>query len=105
VVRDPSSAAPQYPESLEKLGIEGSVAVEFVVDTLGHADSTSMRVVSVSHIAFADAVRTALPHMLFSPAELGGRHVAQRVVQSYKFVMPQVATGSTQASSGPSARR
>jgi TonB family protein len=106
VVRDPSSAAPEYPASLEKLGIEGSVAVEFVVDSLGHADSASMRVLSVSHVAFADAVRVALPHMLFSPAELGGRHVAQRVVQSYKFVMPQVANGqANQASSGPSARR
>jgi TonB family protein len=91
VMRDPSSAAPEYPPSLEKARIEGSVAVEFVVDTLGLADSASLNIISVSHIAFADAVREALPRMRFSPAELGGRHVPQRVVQQFKFVLPQTA--------------
>jgi TonB family protein len=94
VVRDPSSAAPEYPPSLEKARIEGSVAVEFVVDTLGLADSASLNVVSVSHIAFADAVREALPHMRFAPAELGGRHVPQRVLQQFKFILPQTVANS-----------
>lgn len=94
VVRDPSSAAPEYPPGLEKEHVEGSVAVEFVVDTTGIADSASLRIVSVSHIAFADAVREALPRMRFSPAELEGRHVPQRVLQQFKFVLPQTAANA-----------
>jgi TonB family protein len=94
VVRDPLSAAPEYPIELEKARVEGFVAVEFVVDSTGHADSTSLRIVSVSHMAFADAVRNALPQMLFSPAELEGRHVPQRVMQVFKFVLPQTATNA-----------
>jgi TonB family protein len=103
VVRDPLSAAPEYPPSLEKAHIEGTVAVEFVVDTLGQADSASLNVVSVSHMAFADAVREALPRMRFSPAELGGRHVPQRVLQQFKFVLPQTAANARSGDAGSKA--
>jgi TonB family protein len=109
VVRDASSAAPEYPASLEKDGIEGYVVVQFDVDTLGRADTASFHIISVSHIAFADAVLAALPGMRFSPAELGGHHVPQRVTQSFKFVIPQAvaAARATSAASGggPNARR
>jgi TonB family protein len=108
VVRDASSAAPEYPASLEKDGIEGYAVVQFVVDTTGHADTASFHIISVSHIAFADAVMVALPGMRFSPAELGGRHVPQRVTQSFKFVMPQAVTAARSNSAsggGPTARR
>ena len=76
------------------------MAVEFVVDTLGLADSASLNIVSVSHIAFADAVREALPRMRFSPAELGGRHVPERVLQQFKFVLPQTAANSRSGDAG-----
>ena len=97
VLRDPLSAAPEYPLDLEKARVEGSVAVEFVVDTSGHADSASLRIVSVTHIEFADAVRSALPRMRFSPAELEGRHVPQRVLQVFRFILPlpQTATNAS----------
>ncbi len=99
VVRDPMSAAPEYPLDLEKARVEGIVAVEFVVDTLGHADSVSLRIVSVSHMEFADAVRSALPQMRFSPAELEGRHVPQRVLQVFRFILPQTATNASSTTS------
>jgi TonB family protein len=109
VIRDAASAAPEYPASLEKDGIEGYAVVQFVVDTAGHADSASFHIISVSHIAFADAVLAALPGMRFSPAELGGRHVPQRVTQSFKFVMPQAVTAaratSAASGAGPNSRR
>jgi hypothetical protein len=99
VVRDPLSAAPEYPPNLEKARIEGVVAVSFVVDSMGFADSTSLQIVNVSNIDFAESVRHALPLMRFTPAELSGRHVPQRVYQQFKFVLPQTASNPRRADS------
>lgn len=88
VQRDPTSAAPEYPQYLMENHIEGSLTVEFVVDTTGGADSASLRVVHSSHPAFEQSLRTALPHMRFVPAELGGRLVRQWVRQEFRFLMP-----------------
>jgi TonB family protein len=89
VVRDPTSAAPAYPPSLQQQHVEGSVTVSFVVDTSGSADSSSMRVREVTHPLFAEAVRAALPGMRFQPAQLGGRRVRQLVIQEFRFVLPR----------------
>jgi TonB family protein len=88
VQRDPTSAAPEYPEWLMENHIEGSLTVEFVVDTSGGADSTSLKVIHSSHPAFEQSLRAALPHMRFVPAELGGRLVRQWVRQEFRFLMP-----------------
>lgn len=88
VQRDPTSAAPEYPPYLQENHIEGSLTVEFVVDTTGGADSTSLRVIHSSHPAFEQSLRSALPHMRFVPAELGGRLVRQWVRQEFRFLMP-----------------
>src|SRR4051812_14580435 len=45
VTTDPSSAAPEYPDALRKLGVEGSVQAEYVVDSTGVADPTSLHIV------------------------------------------------------------
>jgi TonB family protein len=88
VQRDPTSAAPEYPQYLMENRIEGSLTVEFVVDTSGGADSTSLRVIHSSHPAFEQSLRAALPHMRFVPAELAGRLVRQWVRQEFRFLMP-----------------
>jgi hypothetical protein len=87
VARDPASDGPRYPEYLRSRGIEGWVVIRFIVDTLGHADSGSLRVVETSQGAFADAVRFALPRMKFVPAEAYGRHVPQLVMQEFRFIL------------------
>ena len=89
VQRDPTSAAPEYPPYLMENRIEGSLTVEFVVDTTGGADSTSLRVIHSSHPAFEQSLRAALPHMRFVPAELAGRLVRQWVRQEFRFLMPE----------------
>jgi len=88
VQRDPTSAAPEYPPYLMENHIEGSLTVEFVVDTTGGADSTSLKVIHSSHPAFEQSLRAALPRMRFVPAELGGRLVRQWVRQEFRFLMP-----------------
>lgn len=85
VVRDPSSAAPEYPSVLLQKRVEGSAAVLYVVDTLGVVDTTSYRVVAATHTEFGDAVRRALPGMHFRPAVQHGQKVRQLVQQTFRF--------------------
>lgn len=83
--RDPNSGGPAYPDALRQKGLQGEVLVEFAVDTTGHADTASFSVVQASHPLFAEAVREALPTMLFTPALAHGRRVRQLVRLPMKF--------------------
>ena len=85
VVRFENSAAPSYPESMLKRRIEGSVIVQYVVDTLGHADTLTFRVIAATHADFARAVKNTLPYMRFRPAVMANRHVPQLVQQPFSF--------------------
>lgn len=87
VSRDPASDGPKYPELLRKKGVEGLVVIRFIVDTSGHADSTTLHVVLATHPAFEEAVRDALPRMRFIPAQLGDKHVPELVMQEFRFVI------------------
>lgn len=85
VVRYEDGAAPSYPESMLRRRIEGSVIVQYVVDTLGHADTTTFRVISATHADFARAVKSTLPRMRFRPAVMANRLVRQLVQQPFAF--------------------
>jgi TonB family protein len=85
VVRDPSSAAPEYPPPLLHKGVEGSAAVLYVVDTIGVVDTVTYRVLAATHSEFAVAVRRALPAMRFRPAVQAGHRVRQLVQQTFRF--------------------
>ena len=85
VVRDPSSAGPEYPPRLLARGLEGWASVRYVVDTLGQVDTLTYRVVTATHMDFALAVRRALPGMRFRPAMQEGHSVRQLVEQTFRF--------------------
>ena len=85
VVREPTSAAPEYPAHLLASGLQGHAAVRYVVDTLGFVDTLSFRVVRATHIDFAVSVRRALPRMRFRPALRSGIKVRQLVEQTFRF--------------------
>ena len=85
VVRYEDGAAPTYPESMLRRRIEGSVIVQYVVDTLGHADTSTFRIISATHADFAKAVKSTLPHMRFRPAIMANRLVPQLVQQPFAF--------------------
>jgi len=76
---------PRYPSALSSAGVEGSVAVRFVVDTLGTVERGSARTLRASHPLFEQAVREALARMRFQSAEAGGKKVRQMVEQSFHF--------------------
>ena len=79
------SAAPAYPITMLQQNIEGGAFVVYVVDTLGMADTTSLKVVNATHDEFAQAVRDAMPKMRFRPAILSGMKVRQLVQQNFTF--------------------
>jgi TonB family protein len=94
VTRFSDSMAPLYPAKLLELKIEGGAYVQFVVDTLGLADTLSFRVISTTHPEFAQSVRDALPGMRFHPAILRSKKVPQLVEQPFMFkiVAPAATT-------------
>jgi periplasmic protein TonB len=84
-VRSELSAAPIYPPELIEKGVEGQVLTNFVIDTTGRADSTSIVIIQATHPLFVESVRTAIPGMRFSPAMVQGRRVRQVVEQRFQF--------------------
>jgi periplasmic protein TonB len=76
---------PRYPATLRAAGIQGRVLAEFVVDTLGHAELTSLRFPELANPLFGDAVREALGQYRFTPGEVAGRRVRTRVAVPFEF--------------------
>lgn len=79
------SAAPPYPPAMLEKRIEGSVGIQYVVDTTGFADTSSIVVLSRTHEEFAKSVRSTLPLMRFRPAIMNGNKVRQLVQQMFAF--------------------
>lgn len=75
-----NGVVPTYPPALLAAHVEGSVLVQFVIDTAGVPDRGTFKVLMSSNDLFSEAVRKALPLMRFKPATIGERRV-QHVVQ------------------------
>jgi protein TonB len=82
----PGNHMPRYPSMLQAAGVEGTVVMQFVVDTTGRVERGSARAIRSDHALFERAVLDALPRMRFSPAEVDGRKVRQLVEQAFGFV-------------------
>ena len=79
--------------------VEGSVLTQFVVDTAGMADPTTLKVLKSTHELFVQAVSRALPDMRFLPAQVGGRSVKQLVELPFVFQIAGDRGGSAERSS------
>jgi len=77
--------APAYPETLRTAGISGTVRVQFVVDTTGRAELSSVRVIESSHELFTRAVIASLRQARFTSGEVSGRRVRTLVERSFRF--------------------
>jgi len=80
-----SSGKPRYPESLRQAGVDGSVLIQFTVDTLGRVDMGSVKVLNSTHTMFTDAVRQSLGAFRFKPAEVNGRRVPALAQMPFEF--------------------
>lgn len=76
---------PRYPSALASAGVEGEVAVRFVVDTIGRVETGSVKSVRSTHALFEREVQDVLRHMRFLAAESGGVKVRQLVEQTFRF--------------------
>jgi periplasmic protein TonB len=80
-----TTVAPHYPESLRNAGIDGRVLVQFVVDTTGRVDMSTVKFLSTTHDLFSRSVRDALPNFRFRPAESGGRRIPVLAQMPFEF--------------------
>jgi periplasmic protein TonB len=80
-----SQPQPRYPPVLASAGITGRVEMQFIVDTTGHVEPPSFKVLKTSHPAFAEPAHEAILKSVFKPAKFKGRPVRQLVQQAVAF--------------------
>lgn len=64
-----------YPRALQDARIGGRVVVQFVVDTNGRVDMSTLKITSASHDGFVEPTKQALREFRFQPARVGDRTV------------------------------
>ncbi len=84
-VRPINIPRPRYPPVMQQAGIEGRVEVQYVVDTTGHAEPGSWRVLRSTNKAFEEPAREAIMKAVFRPARIRGQAVRQLVQQAITF--------------------
>ena len=80
---------PEYPRMLQEAHIEGQVVLEAVIDTTGHAEPNSIKVISSTNRAFEVPAKDALRRALFRPGRVRGRPVRVLVHLPIRFVIPK----------------
>jgi periplasmic protein TonB len=84
-----SIPTPRYPPVLQSAGIAGAVELQYVVDTTGHAEPNSFKVLKTTHPAFVDPAKEAITKGVFKPAKFKGQPVRQLVQQRISFKVGQ----------------
>ncbi len=80
-----SGPDPRYPPVLQSAGIAGSVDLQFIVDTTGHVEPNSLKVLAKTHDAFVEPAKEAVMKGVYKPARYKGEPVRQQVQQRIKF--------------------
>jgi protein TonB len=80
---------PRYPPVLQSAGIAGTVDVQYVVDTTGHAEPRSWKVMKSTNKQFEEPAREAIMKGVFKPARIKGQAVRQLVQQRIAFNIGQ----------------
>ena len=79
----------EYPRALLQVRVEGSVVLEAIIDTLGHPEPGSIRVINSTNRAFEAAARDALRRALFRAGRVQGQRVRVLVRQPLRFQLPR----------------
>ncbi|HEU4763887.1 MAG TPA: TonB family protein [Gemmatimonadales bacterium] len=80
-----SNVTPRYPPALMSAGIGGNVTIQFIVDTTGRVEQSSVQVLKSSHPAFEPSAREAVLKEIFKPGKMHGQAVRVLVQQAIKF--------------------
>lgn len=70
-----SGPTPRYPEDLRRAHMQGRVRAVAVIDTSGHVENGSVRIVESPHPEFSSSVRQYVERVRFRPARAGDRPV------------------------------
>jgi protein TonB len=84
-----SIPTPRYPPVLQSAGIAGAVDLQYVVDTTGHTEPGSFKVLKTTHPAFVEPAKEAIAKGVFKPAKFKGQAVRQLVQQRISFKVGQ----------------
>lgn len=87
VVPYSNNPRPSYPWGMQRQGIEASFVAQFVVDSTGRVDETTLVFPPTARSQFTDEVRRTLRRSRYYPAEVAGQRVMQLVEQRFTFVL------------------
>jgi TonB family protein len=76
---------PVYPPLLLQAGIQGVVIVEAIVDTAGHVEPNSVRIVESPHPGFNQQAKEVVLHSLYRPGLVNGKPVRALIRQAIGF--------------------
>lgn len=76
---------PLYPPLLQQAGMQGRVVVEAIIDTMGRAEPSSLKIVQSPNPGFDQAAKTSVLRSLFRPARVHGRAVRVLVRVPFDF--------------------
>ena len=88
-VDNPANCQPRYPQVMQSAGIPGKVVMQFVVNTDGKVDPSSLKVMNSTHKAFEDPAKEALIKCAFKPGRSRGQPVRVLVQQAVAFKLSQ----------------
>lgn len=78
----------EYPSAARASGVADTITIQFVIDTRGHPDPRSMKVVAGHYLEFADAARGVVRGSRYRPGRILGCPVST-LVQQPVFFTPQ----------------
>jgi protein TonB len=89
-----SSPPVRYPEILRQAGIDGRVLVEAIIDTTGHAEHGSIKILSSTNQLFEQPAREAVAASTYRPGRISGRAVRVRVQIPLNFQISRAGLGN-----------
>lgn len=69
-----------YPVELRSRGVGGMVELQFIVDSKGKVDPTSVEIVDATQTALAEAAKKVVTRLDFFPGKLNGASVRTKVL-------------------------
>ncbi len=68
-----------YPEDLKRRHIGGVVDLQFVIDSKGNVDGSSVEILDATHTQLGEAAKRVVARLTFAPGKLNGTSVKTRV--------------------------
>lgn len=66
---------PVYPPLLQQAGIEGTVTVQAIIDTMGRVEPSSIKITQTANPGFNESAKATVLKSLFRPARVYGKAV------------------------------